>query len=171
MAVVPDGYQGPQLNILPAQFLLSHGCILDFTRERSRIFFRWTSREAAEGATSLYGRFCLAAKDCRRKASHQLLLDTGSPRNAINASFLEELRDEPRAKASGKFRLQLYRNQKRADLSACDVIITNLGDTKFLLGSDFLRQHRALCDLGTKQLYVAVGGQYYCLRLTSERSS
>lgn len=53
MAMLPEDFQKPNLNILPIQFLRQYGCVLDFRETKPRVFFRRT--KMTSGKPSSFG--------------------------------------------------------------------------------------------------------------------
>lgn len=154
MSVVPGDYQEPGCDVLPVQTLFSHGCVSHFRWAKPCMISRWTSSEPPKG-TTLYG--CLGRRGLWRTAASLIC-------------------------AATQTRRLLWGNQVRVELSARGVILKNVWETMFLLVTDFLAPSATseqisyimtsaapssgICE---STFYVDVSGQYYYLRLESER--
>lgn len=171
MSVLPEEFF-PNVNIFPIQVLRSNGCILDFRGNAPRVIFRPTSKESEQVFAS-FGCPCLNVKECktlredasRKSREHQLILDTGSGCNVINTKFLKALCGDANKNRSEGFHLTLCRDP---ELMASQLVVADVANTKFLLGTGFLLRHRAVCDFETMKLYVKVGSRYHGITLANE---
>lgn len=101
--------------------------------------------------------------------SHKLLLDTGCGPNIMDRSLYNALCADKHPVAG--FDLLPFRGPSGKELVAHKVVLGDIGSLNFLLGTDFLLRHRAVCDFGAMELYVQIGSLYYCIDLAAENLS
>lgn len=153
--VLPEGFKGLNVNILPIQFILAHGCVIDFSGERPRIYFRRTSKDPPRDIPNSNLPYIVVRDNmpmylldghCRYRNHAYFLLDTGGPDNLVNRNFIDLLDENPNDIVSGDFDFVFFRHHKGEKLVARKVEFTGENALPFILGTTFFREFRVIMD-------------------------